>query len=128
MADDTEVKHPPSGSTRQMMMAQGEACHLVRDYLAHFANPLRLRILCSLLDGRASVTELVTATGARQPAVSQQLNLLRLAGIVLRKQEGSCRYYQIADPVALEMMEDILVIAEKLWARRDQSGTPEPDE
>ena len=71
-----------SEASQEMLAFDGEACHVVRDYVAHFANPLRLRILCVLATRRASVGALVDITGARQPSVSHQLNLLRLSGVV----------------------------------------------
>ncbi len=113
-ADDRSVRHA--------LLAQGDACHVVRDFISHFANPLRLRILCRLIEGSASVTELVEASGARQPAVSQQLHLLRLAGIVTRTRVGSSRVYEISDPIAEEMMEFIFVVAEKLMNRQAQNS------
>ena len=102
---------------KQELLRGGEACHAVRDFIAHFSNPLRLRILCELSLKSASVSELVEATGARQPTVSQQLNLLRLSGILTRTRDGNRRVYQIADPVAREMMEFIFSIADMLVAR-----------
>ena len=103
-------------------LLHGNACHYVKDFIAHFANPLRLRIMCELSQGEASVTELVQATGARQPTVSQQLNLLRLAGIVTRTRDGNRSMYAVADPLAGEMMEFIFSMAEKLTARQEGAG------
>ncbi len=102
----------------QQLMENGEACHTVRDFIAHFSNPLRLRILCILSLKGASVNELVAATGARQPTVSQQLNLLRLSGIVSRTRMGNRSHYELADPIAREMMDFIMILAEKLVLRQ----------
>jgi len=104
---------------KKELLRNSDACHAVRDFIAHFSNPLRLRILCELSRGEASVTELVEATGARQPTVSQQLNLLRLSGIVSRNRDGNRSLYAIADPLAEEMMEFVFSLAEKLLARQD---------
>lgn len=103
-------------------LLRGNACNLVRDFIAHFSNPLRLRILCELSKGEASVSELVEATGARQPTVSQQLNLLRLSGIVSRTRHGNRSVYEIADSIAEEMMEFVFSLAEKLLDRQDVSS------
>ncbi len=105
------------------LMESGVACHAVRDFVAHFANPLRLQILCVLSDGETSVSELVELTGARQPTVSQQLNLMRLAGIVSRTRDGNRSLYRIADPLADQMMTFIYSIAEQLVVRHE--GTEE---
>ncbi len=67
------------------LLKRDSACHAVGDFIAQFANPIRLRIICELSLGEASVSELVEATGARQPTVSQYLKTLRLAGTVGRR-------------------------------------------
>lgn len=100
------------------LMENSDACHVVRDFIVHFANPLRLRILCGLSDGPATVSELVDLTDARQPAVSQQLSLLRLAGIVSRAREGNRSVYTIVDPLAEETMRFIFSIAGELVQRQ----------
>ena len=102
------------------------ACHLVRDFVAHFANPVRLRILCALSDGSATVSELVELTEVRQSTVSQHLNLLRLGGIVSRTRDGSSMVYRLADPLAGQLMETIAAIAAVL-VDRDDAKTRPPD-
>lgn len=99
------------------LLIRGDACHVVHDYLRHFANPVRLRILCALSTGEQGVTELVDTVGARQSTVSQQLNLLRLGGVVARTKDGARRVYRITDPLAAETMEFLVGLASKLLAR-----------
>lgn len=101
------------------LLRNSDACHLVRDFVAHFANPLRLQILCELSQHHSTVNELVVATGARQPAVSQQLNLLRLSGIVARTRDGNKNVYRIADPLADDMMEFLFHVADRLTERQN---------
>ncbi len=114
-------------SKHREMMARGDACHIVRDFVAHFSNPLRLKIMCELYGSESSVTDLVEATGARQPTVSQQLNLLRLSGIVTRTRVGNRSMYRFADPLAQEMMEYIFTIAAKLLKRQGESTRQPPE-
>ena len=91
------------------------ACGTVRDFIANFSNPVRLRIMCALMEqGEASVAQLVLATGARQPAVSQNLKQLRLSGIVNRRRVGTSNLYRISDPNAEEMMEFIFRLSTTL--------------
>jgi DNA-binding transcriptional ArsR family regulator len=103
-------------------LRSGGACHAVRDYIAHFANPVRLNILCELFHKEASVNELVAAAGVRQPTVSQQLNNLRLAGVVARRRSGNSNVYRIVDPLAEQMMEFIFSLAVKLNERSARGG------
>ena len=58
----------------------------------------RLGILCHLVAGERSVTELELLLGQRQAAVSQQLARLRLEGMVQTRREGKTIYYSIQDP------------------------------
>ncbi|MCW8842577.1 MAG: metalloregulator ArsR/SmtB family transcription factor [Rhodobacteraceae bacterium] len=57
----------------------------------------RLMILCHLVNGEKSVTELEDLLAARQAAVSQQLSRLRLEGLVIPRREGKTIYYRLAD-------------------------------
>ena len=90
-----------------------EECAGLRDFVAHFSNHLRLKILCRLAAGRACVRELVEATGEKQSNVSQQLKHLLDAGLVSRQRAGARVYYEIADPVALEVMEFLFTVVSR---------------
>jgi ArsR family transcriptional regulator len=70
------------------------AAHVIR-VLGH---PLRLRILEVLEDGPRPVMELVRAVGATQGIVSQQLAILRGAGVVGARRDGPRVFYQITEP------------------------------
>jgi ArsR family transcriptional regulator len=67
------------------------------DFLKALGQESRLLILCSLLTGEKSVTELERFLSARQAAVSQQLARLRLQGLVKTRREGKAIYYRLTD-------------------------------
>lgn len=67
------------------------------EFLKAMGHEGRLMILCHLLDGEKSVTELEDLLGARQAAVSQQLARLRLEGLVTPRRDGKTIYYSLAD-------------------------------
>jgi DNA-binding transcriptional ArsR family regulator len=67
------------------------------DRLRKFAQPLRLMILSLLLEGEKSVTEIDTATGIGQPALSQQLAELRRAELVTTRRQAKQVFYSLAD-------------------------------
>ena len=56
----------------------------------------RLQILCCLVDGELSVTQLAEALGASPVSVSQQLMRLRAEGIVQPRREGKNVIYSLA--------------------------------
>jgi DNA-binding transcriptional ArsR family regulator len=67
------------------------------DFLKSMANPLRLRILCMIIDGERPVGDIAEALGVRQSAVSQHLALLRKDGLVTPRRHGQTIYYRLAD-------------------------------
>ena len=56
----------------------------------------RLQILCCLVDGELSVTQLVEALGTSPVSVSQQLMRLRAEGIVQTRRDGKSVIYSLA--------------------------------
>lgn len=67
----------------------------------------RLMILCALVTGEKSVTELEELLHARQAAVSQQLARLRMEGLVTPRREGKAIYYSLADDRPRRILEVI---------------------
>ncbi len=63
--------------------------------LKALAQPVRLEIMDILRRGPACVCDLVTATGRRQPYISQQLIVLREAGLVASRSEGQKNFYHL---------------------------------
>jgi ArsR family transcriptional regulator len=77
---------------------QREALPRAVSFLKVLGHEGRLEILCHLIDGEHGVSELVAATGASQPAVSQQLMRLRAEGLVRTERRGKSVLYSIARP------------------------------
>lgn len=67
------------------------------DLLKLIGNPNRLAILCRLCEGEASVGEMETELGIRQPTLSQQLGEFRKAGLVGFRREAKVVFYSLAD-------------------------------
>ena len=66
------------------------------------ADPKRLCVLESLSAGELSVSELSTTVGCQVPNMSQHLAVLRSAGLVQSRREGSTIFYRLADVRVLE--------------------------
>jgi ArsR family transcriptional regulator len=75
------------------------------NFLKALSHEGRLMILCHLVTGEKSVTELEELLSARQAAVSQQLSRLRLEGLVVPRREGKAIYYRLADDRPRRMLE-----------------------
>lgn len=64
--------------------------------LKALAHPLRWRILTTLAGGERNVGELEQATGIVQPGLSQQLGVLRKAGLVATRKDAKLVFYSLA--------------------------------
>jgi ArsR family transcriptional regulator len=80
---------------------------VLRDRSAAIAKALadakRLCVLERLADGERSVSELSRDVGCQVPNMSQHLAVLRSAGIVATRREGSTVFYRLVDPSVLEV-------------------------
>jgi DNA-binding transcriptional ArsR family regulator len=76
-------------------------------FLKALSHEGRLMILCHLVGGEKSVTELESLLGQRQAAVSQQLARLRLEGLVSTRRDGKAIYYALRDPRVVDLLTNL---------------------
>ena len=77
------------------------------DFLKSLANEHRLMILCLLLQGEKSVTQLDELLGLRQPNLSQHLARLRAEGLVASRRDGNFIRYSIKSAKAARLVETV---------------------
>jgi DNA-binding transcriptional ArsR family regulator len=75
------------------------------------ADPKRLCVLESLAVGELSVSELAGRVACQVPNMSQHLAVLRAAGLVATRREGSTVFYRLADPRVIEAYKLLQSIA-----------------
>ena len=75
------------------------------------ADPKRLCVLESLADGELSVGDLSVRVRCQVPNMSQHLAVLRTAGLVSTRRDGTTVYYRLADTRVLEAYRLIQTIA-----------------
>ncbi|MFC7477259.1 ArsR/SmtB family transcription factor [Dankookia sp. GCM10030260] len=75
------------------------------EFLRVLAHPMRLRILCRLLEGELAVAGFEAELGLRQPNLSQQLATLREAGLVATRRAAKSVVYRLADDRVAGMLE-----------------------
>lgn len=68
------------------------------------AHPLRVQVLELLTEGERSVGDLIAFTGAEASHLSQQLGVLRRAGVLVSRREASMVFYRIRDPRTLHLL------------------------
>lgn len=66
------------------------------------ADPKRLCVVERLAVGEQSVSDLSREVGCQVPNMSQHLAVLRSAGLVATRREGSTVFYRLADERVLE--------------------------
>ncbi len=69
------------------------------------SQPVRLRILCILLDGEQSVLKLADMTGLSQPAMSHHLRKLRDADLVNTRRDAQTIYYSLKGKEVAAVLE-----------------------
>lgn len=98
------------------------------DRLKAMAHPLRLQILDALRREPECVCHLSAALDKPQPYVSQQLAILRNAGVIVDEREGANVYYRLAGPEIARQIEAALELPPSAPAaeRRLIDGCPCP--
>ena len=77
-----------------------EASHLLKS----LASPIRLKILCQMVEGERSVGEIAANIGIRDTQASQHLSLLRRDGIVATRREAQTIYYRVDSDAARRLL------------------------
>jgi len=83
---------------------------LKAEFFKTLGHPARIRILELLAEGEQSVTELMPELGLEPSNLSQQLAVLRRAGMVVARKQGNNVIYSIAS----EDMAEFLLLARKV--------------
>lgn len=97
MVMDTLATRAETGISPAAMGARAEEVAALLKTLAH---PARLMLVCMLVEGEHSVGELEERLDLHQPHLSQQLTVLRGAGVVATRREGKQIFYSLAEAKA----------------------------
>lgn len=85
------------GHDADLAYLSSDTARVVADTMQALAAPSRVRILSRLGAGACSVTELARDVEMEQPAVSQQLRVLRHMGLVVGERQGRQIIYALHD-------------------------------
>ena len=97
---------------------------LKAEFFKNLGNPLRIRILELLTEGEHSVAEMLEKLEVEQSHLSQQLGVLRRAGLVVDRRESQRVIYALTD----DRVADLLGVSKQilldiLTATRDELRT-----
>lgn len=98
----TETASAPASALAEAAIDEADALAAKVDeaaaLLKSLSHPVRLNLLCRLVEREMSVGALAAAIGQRDALVSQHLMLLRREGIVATRREAQSIVYSIAHP------------------------------
>ena len=75
--------------------------------LRSLANPIRLRILCLLVEGELAVGVIAARLQLREALVSQHLSRLRLEGVVQARRTGTSVIYAVSSAPAMAVLQTL---------------------
>lgn len=94
-------------ATQTLAAQMSEQIEEVTAVLKALAHPLRLSLLCHLLDEDKDVGALVEATGGAQSQVSQFLKALKSEGLVESTREGVHCIYRVSDRRVSKLIREL---------------------
>ncbi len=80
------------------------------EFLKTLSHPTRLAILDILRDGEQCVCHMEAALNQRQAYISQQLMILKSAGLIEARRDGLNLYYRVIKPEIFKLLENISLI------------------
>jgi ArsR family transcriptional regulator len=80
------------------------------EFFKTLGHPARIRVLELLAKREYAVSELLPEVGVEPANLSQQLAVLRRAGLVVARKEGSTVYYSLTSP----RVADLLAVARSI--------------
>ena len=111
------------------------------EFFKSLGHPARIRVLELLSEGERAVGEMLPEVGVEATSLSHQLAVLRRAGLVTFRKEGSTVYYSLTSPqvaellaVARRILTEVLAGQVELLADlrtaapTPRPGAPDPDE
>jgi DNA-binding transcriptional ArsR family regulator len=98
-----------------------EIPRLKAEFFKALSHPLRIRVLELLADDERTVSELQDELAVEQSSLSQQLGVLRRAGFVDSRREGSRVTYALAD----ERVADLLALSRQMLLDRHTASRDE---
>ena len=82
-------------------------CDEVSQVLKSLSHPVRLKVLCEVLDSEKTVNELTEFCEIPQSAMSQFLLRMKNEGILISRKEGTFVYYALADQKIKKLLKAV---------------------
>ena len=90
-----------------MMLLSDDQVNYTSELLKSIAHPIRLKILCFLMDGEKNVGEIEKEFQSTISNISQHLTVLRKSNIIDRRKEANFMFYSIKDMNILTLIKTL---------------------
>ncbi len=100
-------------------MAAADLSEAKAELFKTIGHPARIRVLELLQDGARPVHELLDEIGIEASNLSQQLGVLRRAGLVRSSRDGATVLYTLATPDVAGLLLHARGILASLWAEQE---------
>ncbi len=91
-------------------------------FLKALSHPMRLLVLCNLMDGEVTSGELAQRLNVSHPNLSQHLSKLKAEKLVATRRTATTIYYRVADPRIIE----IISVLYEMFCAPDANGLSAP--
>lgn len=120
------VAHPTT-----LAMTATPLYKLKGEFFKMLGHPARIRVLELLSEGERPVGELAAEVGLETSHLSQQLGVLRRAGAVVARKDGSSVIYSLATPEIIELLAVArrvlaVILSGQVDVLRDLESAPVP--
>lgn len=82
-------------------------CEEVSQVLKSLSHPVRLKILCQVLEGEKTVNDLTEFCRIQQSAMSQFLMRMKKEGMLNSRKDGTFVFYSLRDPKIRKILKSI---------------------
>ena len=89
------------------MILSEDQVNYTSELLKSIAHPIRLKILCFLIDGEKTVSQIEHEFGSTISNISQHLTILRKMYIINRRKEANFMYYSLKDDRVLTLIKTL---------------------
>ena len=114
--------HGVQGRSTPAARLDFDSANAVAETLQALVAPSRLLILSQLRQGAATVTELTKTLGMEQSAISHQLRLLRMMGMVTVTRTGRTSTYALFDQHVAALLDEAVFHAEHVRLGKPDSN------
>jgi len=118
MPKKSQSKHSRTAPPAEKTLPDA-ALAMIAERFRALSEPVRLRLLNTLMAGERNVTQLVEAAGTGQANVSKHLSILKQAGMIATRREGLSTICAIADPSIYQLCE---IMCGRLKVEHEERG------